>query len=114
MGKYVIRKLPEISIINGELKKGMFPEVRYTAKIRPRACNFACCSFFSPNFIIIYCDDFGMAWCDFILRYENTPVVCRCVGKRGVRNHWKNVIPFINSHKDEILALSDKEYISFS
>ena len=98
MGKYVVRKLPEELVINKKIEEGTFPEVDYPAHVRPNAVRFANQPK-GPNFVIIYCDEFGRGYIDFFLRYEgkhHAPAICRCVGRRAVRKHWENVLTIVD------------------
>ena len=116
MGKYVVRKLPEELVINKKIEEGTFPEVDYPAYVRPNAVRFANQPK-GPTFVIIYCDEFGNGWVNFFLRYEGThssPIICRCVGRRAVKNHWKNVRSFVDHNKNKIIALSNNEQITFN
>lgn len=126
-GRYIIRKLPPNSIFefrkqvngripNAQLFKSAFPDITSVLQIRPKAASFARGP--QTKYVVLY-ENKRSVRCFFFFTLTTHPNdkivldICRCVGSRAVKRHWKTVIPFINNYKDGLKHLSDDQSLEF-
>ena len=125
-GRYILRKLPQGSII--EFPKGrkgripnarieeydVFPDICRYLPVRPNAARFAR---YRDVYVELY-EEGSFTKCLFFftlsdIRGNTVLDICRCAGSRTVKKHWNTVISFINDCKDKIRKLSYEESLDF-
>lgn len=135
MTGYIIRKLPESSIVkhtsltkNGKMYDSFYIEantfkgISKDLKIRPNAARFAKMWRLNPLYVVLISNDDDInALFLFTLSlkyrtYNNTlnPIldICRCSGSTYAKRHWKRILSFILGAAVDIDRLSDHQYMS--
>ncbi len=134
-GTYTIRRLPKNYLIDEHLKttrKGKcislfeigantFKDIPYGLKLRPRAVRFAIRkNHFVPQYVVLY-NDSKSYQCLFLFNFKSTIYqdgqvleICRCLGNRRTKRHWKAILKFINDNNETIRKLTEMETFMFN
>ncbi len=124
-GKYIVRRLPENSIVEYstetrsgksiplfKINSGAFSDILEEMQIRPKSAHFSKWGHRSCVYVLMY-DDIKSTKCLFFfrLRFE-TPRpwnkgisgldICRCVGKNSLKRHWASVFTCIRENYERI------------
>ena len=135
--QYSIRILPEDSIMVDEKMPNVtgnawkiegfsFPDIPLKLPLRAKAACFAkketINTSYSPTYTFLYANEEGV-YCLALFRYmilrqngtvEYVPIICRCVGKRFIKKHWKFIVTRILNNYKHILAIEKEKYIDFN
>lgn len=124
-GTYIIRKLPENSIVEYskttkqgktiplfKIESDTFPETSVSLQLRPKAALFAKRMSNFPLYLVLCSDQ-----CLFLFTIRSTNTgknvldICRCNGKGRSKRYWKTVLEFINKNNESIQKLSNMSYM---
>lgn len=135
MTGYIIRKLPESSIIKRTcltkdkkmydsfyIEANTFRGISKDLKIRPNAARFAKIRHLKTLYVVLTSNDDDVnALFLFTLSlkygaYNNTSIpildICRCSGPTYAKRHWKKILSFISGAAVDIDRLSSRQYMS--